>query len=398
MSGIAANHGGGVVGDMVTTTSFAAATTTTTAFTAGGVTERTSLVEVEGGNGSGCNSGNDSSNSNNNIAAKKSLTMYGAWMTLPQQKLAIHVLIAISLFHMGWYYPKHVIEQNLVTIARKPVPYQTTQAGDVILDGVHNRPLIDPPTISSEMLICTSVYLPLVFIAAMAWLWKYHSNNLLRWHDLHAAVCGLLCTIGLSEALTHFLKLYMQQRRPNFYALCQFDATQRKCMASIQTIGEANLSFPSGHSSLSCCAMTFLIWFLLGKLQTIPSPNNNNGSYCCSLGETKRLIGFMFCIVPWSWTLFVAASRVADSWHHPADVVAGLILGGCTGTLVYHCWYPPVWSMPLSSSSSSASSPMAGNPWSYHHSPTETSGRRRTLLPTSSGGIASETKPPSFHE
>ncbi|KAL7572516.1 hypothetical protein ACA910_000340 [Epithemia clementina (nom. ined.)] len=284
--------------------------------------------------------------------------------------LTIQAALALGFTMVGWYYPRYLIDQALPEIAQKNVPYQTTQAGDVILDSVHNQPLIDPPTIPSSFLIFTSVWIPLFSVAAVALLQR-HPTPVHKWHDLHASICGLASTIGLSEAVTHILKLYMQQRRPNFYALCQFDVAKRACTASISKIGEANLTFPSGHSSLSCCAMTFLVWFFLGKLFSVPV---SSVSFLSSSIQTKRVLGLLACIIPWGWTIFVAASRVADYWHHPADVVAGLLLGGSTGTMMYHFWYPPVFS-PAS---------FVGIPWSFHHYY-----RRPNAM---------EAKLPSFHE
>jgi len=65
-----------------------------------------------------------------------------------------------------------------------------------------------------------------------------------------------------------------------------------------------------------------------------------------------RLFGLLASVLPWGWALFVGASRIVDQWHHPSDVLAGLLLGGLTSTVAYHAWYPPAWS------------PDAGVPWS----------------------------------
>jgi membrane-associated phospholipid phosphatase len=49
---------------------------------------------------------------------------------------------------------------------------------------------------------------------------------------------------------------------------------------------------------------------------------------------------------PYSWCIFVGVSRLADNWHHPSDVLAGLILGWTSATVAYHLWFPPVWVSP----------------------------------------------------
>ena len=57
------------------------------------------------------------------------------------------------------------------------------------------------------------------------------------------------------------------------------------------------------------------------------------------------MLYFLTAAIPWGWSLFVAASRLVDNWHHPSDVVAGLGLGFATVSLMFHIWYPPVWSL-----------------------------------------------------
>jgi membrane-associated phospholipid phosphatase len=173
-------------------------------------------------------------------------------------------------------------------------------------------------------LFYTSVWLPLIVVVAHAWL---TSKQTFQWLETSAALSAVCMAIGLCEGTTQILKLWIQRRRPNFYALCEFDKQLLKCTAPLERLREANFSFPSGHSSLACCGMTFLAWYFLGK-------NNNKG----------KLSGFAIAAVPWGWAIFVGASRLVDRWHHPSDVLAGLGLGFATCTIVYHTWYPPVWS------------------------------------------------------
>ncbi len=98
---------------------------------------------------------------------------------------------------------------------------------------------------------------------------------------------------------------------------------------------QANFSFPSGHSSLICCGMTFLVWYLHGT----------SGINRIQHSEPSRFFSLLICTcLPLGWALFVAASRLVDHWHHPSDVLAGLGLGFVMSTIAYHHWYPPVWS------------------------------------------------------
>jgi membrane-associated phospholipid phosphatase len=200
-----------------------------------------------------------------------------------------------------------------------------------------------PCSPSDTLLIWTSIHLPLAWMAWMAWTLAAGSSRRRNGiHDMHAAVCGLLTSIGLSEGATILLKFYVQRRRPNFYALCGWSSELLKCTASTQKIREASFSFPSGHSSLSSCAMVYLAWFCLSKVVAARGP---------------RWLALVSCVLPVSWAFLVGASRLADHWHHPSDVIAGLVLGSVCATVAFHTWYPPVWSAPQ----------LVGLPWSLHN-------------------------------
>ena len=239
--------------------------------------------------------------------------------------------LAILFGLLGWYYPRHLIANETSIVTKQP-PYQQTEAGDIILDLTLNQPLVDPPTIPGPFLVMTSVWVPFTLIVLYNWF--VYQKTSFYWIEMTTAISALSTSIGLCEGTTQLLKLFVQRKRPNYYALCGFDKALKECTADIKQIKEANFSFPSGHSSLACGGMTFLVLFFIGKASQSKSHNHNH-----SLG--KIVIAF----VPWGWSLFVAASRLVDTWHHPSDVVAGLGLGFSTVTIMYHAWYPPVWSM-----------------------------------------------------
>jgi diacylglycerol diphosphate phosphatase/phosphatidate phosphatase len=173
----------------------------------------------------------------------------------------------------------------------------------------------------------SSVYLPLLLVPLVACFSSTVRRR--RLIDVHAAICGLLTAVGLSEGATQLLKLYVHRRRPNYYALCGWNAELLKCTGTIENVRDASFSFPSGHSSLTNCAMTYLVCFMLSKMIASGKP---------------RWMAFSSVVLPWSWAAFVAASRLVDHWHHPSDILAGLLLGGLSATVSFHVWYPPVWS------------------------------------------------------
>jgi hypothetical protein len=52
-----------------------------------------------------------------------------------------------------------------------------------------------------------------------------------------------------------------------------------------------------------------------------------------------RLISLV-CYSPMLFAFFVAASRVVDNKHFPADVVGGAVLGGSVASLIFGIWFP----------------------------------------------------------
>jgi membrane-associated phospholipid phosphatase len=180
---------------------------------------------------------------------------------------------------------------------------------------------------------------------------------------MQARMGSFVTAVGLSESTTQLLKLLIQRRRPNFYALCGWNMEQRACTAPLHELRDANFSFPSGHSSLTCCGMTFLMWLFLGMAWTTRQSARGKNSYIerwLSRVEVFQCTTVLAILVPLGWAVFVGTTRLVDNWHHPVDVLAGLVLGFSMGTIAYHVWFPPIWWR------SSNSSLGPSYPWSVH--------------------------------
>jgi len=260
----------------------------------------------------------------------------------------------------GWCFPRYMIH-NETTILNKRPPYQMI-SDTVIVDFQLNHSLVDPPTVDNFLLRSTAVYFPFILLVLHAWYAKRINNAIQtigttdgvlsknkelgvslnrrqqRCHRVASVVSSFSAAIGLSEGFTVMIKLYVQRRRPNFYDLCGFDPNSKQCAATIDLIREANFSFPSGHSSLTCCGMTFLVWYMHGNMSSFQAGAHQNEELA------SRISSLLLVCLPLGWTLFVAASRLVDHWHHPSDVIGGLILGFVTSTIAYHNFYPPIWS------------------------------------------------------
>jgi membrane-associated phospholipid phosphatase len=274
---------------------------------------------------------------------------------------------SITFFHGG-------ISNNV----QRPIPYMiTTNSQDIIINLTYNHEYIgkDQVTIPDYLLVVVGIILPSfliiatsVTIGALQSQIRNSSSSFLdrlkvilkyTIPDIHSAICLITVSYGSTRLFTDFLKNYVGYMRPNFYNMCQFNIETISCDAT-ENLKSARRSFPSGHSSISFCGMTCLALYLAGKvglhshLQTSYQPqeeNNNNNSSNVVRGEETPKIGkwglktlckkivFLFAIGgPLFLSTFVAASRVHDNWHHPADVVAGALIGATTASIAYHVW------------------------------------------------------------
>jgi membrane-associated phospholipid phosphatase len=167
---------------------------------------------------------------------------------------------------------------------------------------------------SASKLIMFSIWIPITLMSIIGLVGK---------RSFHVSVKGissLLLAVGGSEGTTQLLKTWVLRRRPNFYHLCQFSSETLACQGDYHSILESQMSFPSGHSSLSWCGMVVLVWFLImGNKQTF-----------------GKVYMFVCTVLPLGAATFVASSRIVDHWHHPSDVLTGVFLGCVWGTIGYH--------------------------------------------------------------
>ena len=94
-------------------------------------------------------------------------------------------------------------------------------------------------------------------------------------------------------------------------------------------------SFPSGHSALSMVVMLHSSYCLLGAAR---------------LGRPLRVgavdvgpLAALACLAPAFTALWIAASRVVDNDHWPADVTAGATIGAAFASLWYARYFPSVF-------------------------------------------------------
>ena len=162
-------------------------------------------------------------------------------------------------------------------------------------------------------------------------------------NDLHKTACVYCTAIGITSIVTTAVKLYVGYLRPIFYDICIPDDTYEYC--SSEHDNEARKSFPSGHASISFCGLALISFYLerrfgVSSLRTWQQ-DLATGEFRLTQLKPIRLerIISICCHAPFLLACFIAASRVADNKHFPADVVGGAVLGTSIANFVHRVWF-----------------------------------------------------------
>mmetsp|Transcript_7447 Transcript_7447/g.13819 ORF Transcript_7447/g.13819 Transcript_7447/m.13819 type:complete len:367 (+) Transcript_7447:128-1228(+) len=254
--------------------------------------------------------------------------------------LARDAILSMICFLFGVYGPKRFILPAMGGLTIRPIPYQMTAAGDVLLDLNLSNDLVPKTdvTFPSEKLWFISLWLPISIIFFLGLIFPLNvqlSNGLQNspLHNVHAGMCTILVAIGIAELFTQVFKFYVGRLRPNFYAMCGFDKETLECTNGEKMEMEARMSFPSGHTSLSFCGLVCVVLFLLGRGSRI--------SKSTVRGKLLTIVSFM----PLLLSFYCATSRLVDNWHHPSDIIAGAIMGTVSACISYHIWFPQLGSI-----------------------------------------------------
>ena len=208
--------------------------------------------------------------------------------------LARDMILSVLCFLFGVHGPKAFILPMIGGLTMRPIPYQTTAAGDVLIDLTLANEMIHKSdvTFPSERLWFISLWLPISIVVFLGSIFPLvvstlPNNNSL--HNVHAGVCTVLVGIGLSELVTQTFKFYVGRLRPNFYSMCGFDKATLQCTNGEEMEMEARMSFPSGHSSLSFCGLVCVVLIFLGRV----GYNRNVGTLVASgRGKIVTILSF----------------------------------------------------------------------------------------------------------
>jgi membrane-associated phospholipid phosphatase len=301
------------------------------------------------------------------LAFRQSPALSSYWYSRDGTEL----LVCLSFFVVCAVIP--LLFRNLAR--QRPIPYQQLSTGDYVKNLSFNE-RFQGDTVSDAWLLVWGVALPLAV--------QYTVGNMLpelrNEGVAHSTICIYLVAFGINIVCTDLVKAYCGYLRPVFYDLCNPEAAgSASCTSSSRTEAGARRSFPSGHASMSFCGLTLLTLFLHTRLGMPSCPRHGqhrtarqhrgetpeddyNGvalsqgnenmeatvsgartTAAASIGITAQNPMRYRCIsilslIPMGLALFIAASRVADNRHFPADVVGGSLLGASIASFVHGLW------------------------------------------------------------
>lgn len=140
--------------------------------------------------------------------------------------------------------------------------------------------------------------------------------------------------------------------------MCEFNNETFACDAAGTS---ARKSFPSGHAATAMASMALLALYFFGKVRGGFKQRGVSASKCncnCAYHASHLLsspddiiwcpnlfvrILAVLAVSPVFLGIYIACSRVRDNWHHPADVVAGMLLGASTAIFSHSLFYPSVY-------------------------------------------------------
>ncbi|KAF2621700.1 PAP2-domain-containing protein [Macroventuria anomochaeta] len=260
--------------------------------------------------------------------------------------------------------------------------------------------------ISTLVSAVVSFTVPLVVMGAIG-LWYVRD-----FWESNAAIMGLGYALATATLFQSFIKWFIGGLRPHFLSICLPSIPQplpglgpTVCTGDPHLVREAQMSFPSGHSSAAFAGFGFLALYLNSKLKVIGrKPNTNavlaeekegeeekaelgrdeNGAERKATGTERKATGterkatgterkatgterkdtgterkyngaekertwktqhwhFILWVLPWLVALLIAASKIRDGWHHPADVLFGSLVGVLFAHMAYWCVFRGVY-------------------------------------------------------
>ena len=143
------------------------------------------------------------------------------------------------------------------------------------------------------------------------------------YHNIHHAILAWFESVTLNFVISNVIKYSCGRHRPDYFSRFELglDASE---------LANGSLSFPSGHSSGSFTAMTFLFYYICGQSNMLVD------------GQFFTMI---FAMSPLYLSTWIAITRVQNYKHNYSDILAGTLLGIFFATIGYFLNFYSVFSV-----------------------------------------------------
>uniref|UniRef100_A0A7S3LAB1 Phosphatidic acid phosphatase type 2/haloperoxidase domain-containing protein n=1 Tax=Amphora coffeiformis TaxID=265554 RepID=A0A7S3LAB1_9STRA len=245
--------------------------------------------------------------------------------------ICISYLVVSSLVMYGLQFQPH----------ERPIPYQLLESSGEFVRNLVNNESFEHETVSFLALAILGLWIPFFIQIGLCFCGDR------RKHDIHATLCVYLVAMSTTSIATEAVKLYVGYLRPIFYEECEPNDTYQECTAD--TGGDLRKSFPSGHASMSFCGLTLLTLFIHARFGVASQRyyqrvggGRNGGRWMretIQVGVGWARFASILALLPMGLAIFIAASRVVDNKHFPADIIAGSILGSSISVYVHGLWF-----------------------------------------------------------
>ena len=234
---------------------------------------------------------------------------------------------------------------------QRPIPVQYLAESNEYVRNLTHDEAFDGETVPWAILILVSGVLPLVVQVLLSLTRPSCSSRI---HEVHQTCCVYFVAWSLNMIAVEFVKNYVGYLRPLFFQFCQANEDYSACTADGHGLRK---SFPSGHSATSFCGMTLLAMYIhhrfgvYSKRRFQPVLVKSSGKSTTTATTTLQLVyeqdaslplaRFMsiIALVPLFVALWIAASRVRDNKHFPADVLAGALIGSTLARYSHGLWF-----------------------------------------------------------
>ena len=263
-------------------------------------------------------------------------------------------LAACALFALLEAVPPLCFAQH----TRQP-PYQTVADGAPGAEAVLVRAgFINQPYVAPSAQACPAAWLIAICALVPLGVWLALSLAAPARGAVKGYALGYAHAMMLARLVVNSTKRYVGYWRPYFYDECDFaDDAPYDCDHSARG-DDMYKSFPSGHAAMSMCALLHTSWVLLGRARLAESARGAGCRPCAKAAaraadddEARRRVldptsfKIAACLCPAFLAWWIAASRVYDNDHHPADVVGGAVIGGSFASLFYFRHFPSIFAV-----------------------------------------------------